>query len=44
VYVGILVFNNAKEVVFKPTSDIPIREYPIDDNKDKGAIEIFEMP
>lgn len=44
VYVGTLVFNNAKEVVFKPTSDIPIREYPIDDNKDKGAIEIFEMP
>lgn len=44
VYVGTLVFNNAKEVVFKPTSDIPIREYPIDDNKDRGAIEIFELP
>lgn len=44
VYVGNLVQDNKGEVTFKPSSDIPIRTYPLKDNTSKGAIEIFEMP
>lgn len=44
VYVGTLVLNTKGKVEFKPTSDIPIRKFPTDDNKVKGAIEIFQMP
>lgn len=29
---------------FRPTNDIPIREFPTKDNKVLGAIEIFSMP
>lgn len=29
---------------FIPTTDIPIREYPLKDNKSKGAIEFYKMP
>lgn len=44
-YVGTLVLNsNTGEVEFMPTSDKPIREFPLKDNKASGAIEIFEMP
>lgn len=43
VYVGTLEFANNK-VEFRPTNDIPIREFPTKDNKVEGAIEIFEMP
>ena len=43
VYVGTLEFVNNK-VEFRPTNDIPIREFPTKDNKVEGAIEIFEMP
>lgn len=44
VYVGNLVQDSKGEVTFKPSSDIPIRTYPLKDNTSKGAIEIFEMP
>lgn len=44
VYVGNLVQDNKGEVTFKPSSDIPIRTFPLKDNTSKGAIEIFEMP
>ena len=44
VYVGQLVQRKDGEVEFKPTNDIPIRDFPLKDNKAKGAIEIFEMP
>lgn len=44
VYVGNLVQDSKGEVSFKPSSDIPIRTYPLKDNTSKGAIEIFEMP
>jgi hypothetical protein len=44
VYVGELVQNTNGEVEFKPTNEIPIRDFPTKDNKVKGAIEIFALP
>jgi hypothetical protein len=44
VYVGILFQNEKGEVEFKPTGDIPIREFPTKDNKVEGALEIYEHP
>ena len=44
VYVGELVTGNQGKIEFKPTADLPIRDYPTSDNKIVGAIEIFEMP
>lgn len=44
VYIGNLVFNTKNEVEFLPTTELPIREFPLKDNKAKGAIEIFQMP
>ena len=44
-YVGELVQDNKTgEIKFNPTIDLPIRDYPLKDNKIKGALEIFEMP
>ena len=43
VYVGELVWEDSK-VKFNPTVDLPIRDYPLKDNKNKGALEIYEMP
>lgn len=43
VYVGDLVYKG-EEVIFKPSGDNPIRDFPHKENKIKGAIEIFEMP
>lgn len=44
VYTGMLVQNSKGIVEFKPTSDLPIRDFPLKNNKAKGAIEIFQMP
>lgn len=44
VWVGFLTQNKNGKVEFKITADQPIREYPIDSNKETGAIEIFSMP
>ena len=44
VYTGDLVLNSSGIVEFKPTSDMPIREFPHKDNKIEGAFEIFQMP
>ena len=44
VYVGEFVLDNKGEVSFKPTNDMPIREFPTKDNKVLGALEIYEMP
>lgn len=44
VYVGELSMGKDGEVKFSPTVDKPIRDFPLKDNKDKGALEIFEMP
>ena len=43
-YIGELIFNKDKQIEFKPTTDIPIRDFPTKDNKVKGALEIFNMP
>lgn len=42
-YVGELFFNNSNQVEFRPTGDIPIRKFPVD-NDTKGALEIYTMP
>lgn len=44
IYVGKLVQNNDGEVIFRNTTDIPIRDFPTKDNKIEGALEIYEMP
>lgn len=44
VYVGNLVFSKEGQVEYKPTSAMPIRDFPHKDNKIEGAIEIFQMP
>lgn len=44
VYTGDLILNNSGIVEFKPTSAMPIREFPHKDNKIEGAFEIFQMP
>lgn len=44
VYVGDLVFNKEGQVEYKPTSAMPIRDFPHKDNKIEGAIEIYQMP
>lgn len=43
VYVGQLVLGKDAKVEFRPTADIPIRKYGVD-NDTPGAIEIFNMP
>lgn len=43
IYVGELFFNNSNQVGFRPTGDIPIRKFPVD-NDTKGALEIYVMP
>lgn len=44
VYVGKLVTNAAGEIEFTPTNDLPIRDFPLRDNKNAGAIEIYKLP
>lgn len=43
-YVGYLKMDKSGKVSFTPTNDVPIREFPLKDNKSKGAVEIFQMP
>lgn len=43
-YIGTLVQNSKGEIEFTPTMDNPIREFPLNDNKYTGALEIYEMP
>lgn len=44
VYVGKLVTNTSGEIEFTPTNDLPIRDFPLRDNKNAGAIEIYKLP
>jgi hypothetical protein len=44
VYTGTLVQSKDGNIEFKPTADLPIRDFPLKDNKAEGALEIFEMP
>jgi hypothetical protein len=43
-YIGELIEKQVGVVEFKPTTDIPIRDFPTKDNKVKGALEIYQMP
>lgn len=44
VYVGTLTQKGDGTVGFLPTNDMPIREFPLQDNNAPGALEIYEMP
>ena len=44
VYTGDLIVDKRGLISFAPSSDKPLREFPLKDNKAKGAIEIFKMP
>lgn len=44
VYVGELVFNSKGVLEYTPTADMPIREFPLKDNKSTGAIEFYQLP
>lgn len=44
VFVGTLIQNKGGEIEFAPTTDQPIRDFPLKDNKVEGAVEIFNMP
>lgn len=44
IYIGNLVLDKDNQVKFIPTNDMPIRDFPLKDNKAKGAIEIYNMP
>ena len=44
VYVGDLTIDNNGLVKFVNTADMPIRDFPTNDNKVVGALEIFSMP
>ena len=41
--IGTLIPTRNGEVEFKPTNDVPIREFPVD-NDIPGAIEFYELP
>lgn len=43
IYIGELYINKSGEVDFRPTSAIPIRKFPVD-NDTRGALEIYTMP
>ena len=44
VYVGYLTMGKNGKVEFRPSNEEPIRKWPLDTNKEKGALEIFSMP
>lgn len=44
VYIGNLVLTKTGQVEYKPSNDKPIHDFPLQDNKAKGAIEIFKLP
>ena len=44
IYVGNLVLDKSGKVKFTATNDKPIRIYPLKDNANPGAVEIYEMP
>ena len=44
VYTGELSISIGSEIVFKPTAAQPIRDFPLKNNRNEGAVEIFQMP
>lgn len=43
-YTGELYFDDFGEVQFRPTSALPIRQFPHSDNKMEGSIEMSDLP
>lgn len=43
-YTGELYFDDSGEVQFRPTSALPIRQFPHSDNKMEGSIEMSDLP
>lgn len=44
VAVGTLVMDSSGKVTFTPTDDTPITDFPLKDNKERGALQIFSFP
>lgn len=44
VYVGELEYGASGQLTYKPTTDMPLRDYPVTSNFTAGALEIYEMP
>lgn len=44
VYVGKIIFNSENRPEFQPTSDTPIRDFPLKNDSTKGAVEIYKLP
>lgn len=44
IYTGELYFDDFGEVQFRPTSALPIRQFPHSDNKMEGNIEMSDLP
>ena len=44
VYVGKIIFNSDNRPEFQPTSDTPIRDFPLKNDSTKGAVEIYKLP
>ena len=45
IFIGKLHINDSNKIDWRPSEDLPVREFPMRDNKNKpGAIEIFEHP
>lgn len=44
VYIGKIIFNSENRPEFQPTSDTPIRDFPLKNESTKGAVEIFKLP
>lgn len=42
--VGELYQDPEGNISFRPTDDDPIRDFPLKDNRHKGALEIYELP
>ena len=44
VYIGKIIFNKDNKPEFQPTTDTPIRDFPLKNENTKCAIEIFKLP
>ena len=44
IYVGKISMDSSGVTSFTPTSDLPIRDFPLKSNEFHGAIEFFELP
>lgn len=44
VYTGDFTIDKGNTVKFVPTNDTPILDFPLKNNTDRGAVQIFQMP